>query len=257
MKKLLLLFFLLAISATQAQQEVFTVYFDFNIDEVNAESKQKLIKWVTEHKNVEIQKVYGYADPVDTNTYNLELSRRRASNVFDYLVSNNVAVAQDVYIEAFGEDFKLSDNDADNRKVEVYYKNVVVSKTEKTDFIKAVEVAKKGDVLKIPNLNFYNYSDIVLRESKSVLKELLSIMQDNPELKIDIQGHICCQEREEEKISEKRAIAIYKYLIFKGIDKERLSYQSFEGTRPIHPIPEKSEKERVANRRVEIEIIDN
>lgn len=98
---------------------------------------------------------------------------------------------------------------------------------------------------------------MVLPSSRPILGELLKIMQDNPLLKIDIQGHICCQKVEENQISLKRAMAVYNYLVRNGVNKSRLSYQSFGSSRPVHPLPEKSEAEKVANRRVEIEIIEN
>ena len=82
-------------------------------------------------------------------------------------------------------------------------------------------------------------------------------MRDKPLLKIDIQGHICCQKNEENQISLRRAVAIYAFLIRNGIDKSRLSYKSFGSSKPIYPLPEKTEAEKVANRRVEIEIISH
>jgi outer membrane protein OmpA-like peptidoglycan-associated protein len=98
---------------------------------------------------------------------------------------------------------------------------------------------------------------VVLDESKPVLDELLKIMKENPKLKIQIQGHVCCMPETTAKISEKRAKTVYNFLIKNRINKNRLSYTSFGNTRPIHPIPEQSEEERIANRRVEIEIVAN
>lgn len=86
-------------------------------------------------------------------------------------------------------------------------------------------------------------------------------MNKYPKLKIDIQGHICCQSlREADKIvdiAKVRALAVYVFLINNGIKEDRLSYQSFKSTKPIYPIPEKNEEQRIANRRVEIMILEN
>jgi outer membrane protein OmpA-like peptidoglycan-associated protein len=120
-----------------------------------------------------------------------------------------------------------------------------------------VSGAKKGDKLKLKNLNFENNSDVVLPSSRPVLNELLKIMQENPGLKIDIQGHICCEPVDVTYVSRIRALAVYNFLIKNGIDKSRLSYQSFGSSRPIYPLPEKTEEEKTANRRVEIEILEN
>jgi outer membrane protein OmpA-like peptidoglycan-associated protein len=94
-------------------------------------------------------------------------------------------------------------------------------------------------------------------ESKPIREELLQALKNNPKLKIEIQGHICCAlGKDKEEIALKRCVATYDYLISKGIDKTRLSYKSYDSTQPIFPIPEKTEEQRKANRRVEILIID-
>jgi outer membrane protein OmpA-like peptidoglycan-associated protein len=87
--------------------------------------------------------------------------------------------------------------------------------------------------------------------------ELLTMLRENPKLKIQIQGHVCCEVENKKRLSRKRALAVYDFLVGKGISKKRLSYTSFGSTRPLHPLPEKTEEERTANRRVEIEIIEN
>ncbi|MBC8884372.1 OmpA family protein [Flavobacterium piscinae] len=113
-----------------------------------------------------------------------------------------------------------------------------------------------GEFLKLKGLNFYNMSDVILPDSRPILEELLQIMKDNPTLKIEIQGHICCKEIEVEDISIKRAKTVYNYLLSNGISESRISYKGFASTRPIYPLPEKNEEERVANRRVEILILE-
>lgn len=58
-------------------------------------------------------------------------------------------------------------------------------------------------------------------------------------------------------ISTARARAVYVYLLRNKIDRKRLSFKGFGITKPIHPIPEKSEAQEDENRRVEIKIIEN
>ena len=78
-------------------------------------------------------------------------------------------------------------------------------------------------------------------------------MVDNPTLKIEIQGHICCKRPDEpEVISTARARAVYNYLIRNNIDRTRMSFKGYGVSRPIHPIPEKNALEEDDNRRVEI-----
>ena len=83
-------------------------------------------------------------------------------------------------------------------------------------------------------------------------------MNDNPKLKIEIQGHICCKlPNQIDAVSTARARAIYNFLIANKVNRKRLSFKGFGATRPIHPIPEKSTQEEEDNRRVEIMIVEN
>ena len=49
------------------------------------------------------------------------------------------------------------------------------------------------------------------------MNELLSVMQKNKKLKIEIQGHICCAPEDFGDLSTARARAVYDYLIKNGI----------------------------------------
>lgn len=257
MKQCLLISFIFICNAINAQQQ-FAVYFDFDIDEVNLPSTTKLSQWISENKNVEILKIEGYADSIGNALYNVDLSERRAEYVLEELKENNYTISKDVEVKAFGENKAFSKDRAQDRKAIIYYTIVPPpANVPETDFSKAVNSAQKGDKLKLKNMNFYNNSDIMLPESAPVLNDLLAILQKNKKLRIEIQGHICCQKKEENEISLRRARAIYNFLIKRDIEAIRLSYKSFGSTKPIYPLPEKSETEKVANRRVEIEILEN
>ena len=258
MKKALLLLAVFILSNLSAQNKV-KVYFDFDIDEATPVSEKSLDTWMAENKDAEVLNIHGYADTVGNAYYNIDLSERRAQFVLEQLAGNKVAVAEGGEVKGFGESLSPSKDRALDRRVELTYrkKETAVQEPVQSDLSKSVANAKKGDKLRLPNLYFYNNSPMVLPSSQPVLKELLNILQQNPLLKIDIQGHICCQITESNQISHKRAKAVYEYLVRNNIDKTRLSYQSFGSSRPIHKLPEQNEKQREDNRRVEIEIIEN
>ena len=119
---------------------------------------------------------------------------------------------------------------------------------------KQIQVAKVGDKLRLKNLNFYGGTDKITTESEPELNKLIDILNNKPNLKIEIQGHICCYNEAFNELSHQRAAAVYHYLVKRGISKKRLAATGFGGSRPIHKIPENDEWEREANRRVEIEI---
>lgn len=246
------LFLLLCLSAN-AQQK-FTVYFDFDIAELNITSGQNLSQWIVDNPDVQIQKIYGYTDKTGYAIYNQDLSERRASYVYGQLKA--AGLDQDnIEEKGFGESQSTANYNAKDRKVVVYYTKVIPVVPSESDLGKKITDSDIGDKIKLKDMNFYNNMDVILPTSRPVLEELLAILKSRPTLKIQIQGHVCCQKEEPTKISEKRAVAVYNYLIRNGIDATRLSYASFGASNPIYPLPEKSEAEKVANRRVEIEII--
>ena len=117
--------------------------------------------------------------------------------------------------------------------------------------------AKKGDLIRINNINFYFNSERIMEQSLPLLDELLDIMMNNPKLVIEIHGHICCnQNPNDTKLSYRRALVILKFLTKYGVEVNRLAFRGYGSNDPIYKLPEKNEKERAANRRVEILIVD-
>jgi outer membrane protein OmpA-like peptidoglycan-associated protein len=265
---------LLLFTFSAVGQEQFTVHFDFDAAVANEASQQKLSEWIKRNSDAKIQKIYGYTDLTGNNVYNLDLSKRRIQYVYMELKASNINTS-DAAKKGFGESEAVAEYNEADRKVVIQYakpaiqpaltqsESVEVKPTAnkpelvKSELSKDVTNAKKGDKILLKNLNFYNNEDVMLPSSTPVLRELLAMLKEHPKLKIQIQGHVCCEPENKIKLSRKRAIAVYNYLVRNGISKRRLSYTSFGSTRPIYPIPEKTEEEKTANRRVEIEIVEN
>lgn len=256
---IVLLLFSVSLSAQQLE-----VFFDFNKWEINEPSEQKLEAWMKNNADIEVTKIYGFCDWKGTNLYNDTLSVKRVNEVYKFLIEHNIQVLENYEIKGFGEDFKQSKIQSENRKVIIFYqkKPVIAPTLSEIDKVKSldekVKEAKVGDVLVLQNIYFKNRSAVIVSKSKSVLYDLLCILEENPKLKIQIQGHICCQlESDFEDISTARARAVYNFLVQNKISRKRLSYKGFGVTKPIHPIPEKTEQEADENRRVEIMIVEN
>jgi len=85
----------------------------------------------------------------------------------------------------------------------------------------------------------------------------LTYLENNPEIKIGIEGHTDDIGTEEynDELSVNRAKAVYTWLINKGIDANRLSFTGFGKSRPI--FNKKDEEHRALNRRVEVRINKN
>lgn len=243
----------------------------------NAISLKNFDEWISSNKNIEILQIAGYCDSVDTNLSNKKLASKRIQSVLTLLKSNNCKISNSLIQDVFGEDFKQSKIQAENRKVTFLYKIVdepiietellieekpkeesLVEKIEKEriSLIDKFEKANVGDKIVINNIHFQFNSENIIPESEPLLEQLLFIMELNPDLEIKIFGHICCNpDPKDTKLSYRRALKIFNYLINNGIQLPRLAYKGFGSNQPIHPIPEKNEEEKIANRRVEIEIV--
>ena len=235
------------------------VYFDFDKYFLNNEAVDILEKTLQQNPDVIVSKIYGFCDWKGSNSYNDTLSLKRVNEVYHFLRNKGVKIRGDYESKGFGEDFEQSEVQAENRKVMVLFEEV---KPEKTlDYRKAlselVKTSEIGDKIKLQNINFRNNSAIIVPKSKQTLYDLLCIMEENPNLKIEIQGHICCQTQPGVyDVSTARAQAIYAFLVRNKINRKRISYKGFGITKPIHPIPEKTEAEADENRRVEIMIVE-
>ena len=257
MKKILFLFLLL--SSISFGQNKFMVYFDTDSDQLKLNELIRF-EYFFRNKKVKFTKLIGYCDFRASNGYNDTLAFNRAKFVSHII--EKVTNQKQIEIESKGENFEQNSDLKLNRKVEIFYEELVIEKTlpkdDKKDLSQQVSTAKVGDKLVLKNLHFYNRSGIFVPESRPILEELLKIMLANPNLKIEIQGHICCQKGTDvEDTAKVRALAVYNYLINNGINKNRLSYKSFGSSKPIHIIPENNEDERNENRRVEIQIVAN
>ena len=291
---LLSILFFISLQKAKAQEQ-FAVFFDSDKFELTAKEKTKLAQWLNDNKQNKIIAIYGYTDEVGSVGFNDTLAQKRVDNIYN-LLKNQIKIRDDFKTISFGEKFKQSKNKAENRKVVIHYilekdlvrENEILGIKEKVDnpipktevaypeklvfenpngsksefhldreFMKQLGNSNPGEKLKIENLNFVINTFIVENSSKGKLYELLLVMQNNPKLKIEIQGHLCCQPKDRLDLSTQRAQSIYRFLIANGIDKKRLSYKGFGSSEPIYPLPEKNEMERAANRRVEILIKEN
>ena len=142
------------------------------------------------------------------------------------------------------------------------YDNFKIPKNKvKFDYTVKLQPITKNSNVKLPNILFQPASDKFLPSSYNALKILAKFIKENPDVKIEIQGHVngpgMPNTKGYKELSYARAKAVYNYLTqSEGIAPERLKYKGFGNTQMIFPDP-KSERESSMNRRVEIKITDN
>jgi len=92
----------------------------------------------------------------------------------------------------------------------------------------------------------------VKSEAYPMLTEAVLIMKQNPDLKVQIDGHADSTGAPEYNmtLSEKRAEAIKDFMVTRGIDAERLTTKGFGITKPA--ASNKTKEGRAKNRRVEL-----
>lgn len=103
---------------------------------------------------------------------------------------------------------------------------------------------------------FFEIGSAALRpESKAELNRLKKLMDENANLKFRINGHTdnVGADKENLLLSEKRAKAVYDFLIQQGITATRLSYKGFGETQPIDT--NDTPQGRQVNRRTEFEVM--
>lgn len=283
--KFLVSLFLLFFSLTIYSQEQFVVYFNSDKFELTQAENKKLQEWMFQHSKDKIVAINGYTDEDGSSGYNDTLAKKRVNHVFA-IVKEKVPFREDFKSRSFGENFNQSKNKAENRRVTIYYiKEVDLPNENKIlgieDEIEEIAVDSAavvvehipedapleermtktavGKTVVIKDINFYHNTFAVMNESRPVLYDLLTVMQNNPKLVIQVQGHVCCNsdvtDSRSVMLSRERAKAIKMFLVAKGIPANRVSFQGFGSSVPLFPIPEQNEEERIANRRVEILIV--
>ncbi|MBE9576896.1 OmpA family protein [Flavobacterium proteolyticum] len=236
--------------------------FDYNdtlaykrINTVQEQLKTKVNSSIFFSENLKIK---GFGERVQTRK---ERRYNRRVDVFYKVIPNKIIVEKPVVYDdpVVYTGQKISDDPKPFKQIDTELQPVDPEELVHLEAIpNRYENAKVGDKLVMNNLYFYDRSGIFVPESLPVMEELLQFMVTHPKVKIEIQGHICCQLGEDpEDIALVRAIAVHNYLVANDIDDTRLQYKSFGSTQPIHKIPEKNEKERNENRRVEILILEN
>lgn len=94
-------------------------------------------------------------------------------------------------------------------------------------------------------------------ESISELDNVVRLMNENPNMKIQINGYTdnIGTPADNLKLSAGRALAVVNYLLYKGVRKERLSYKGFGEADPI--ATNETEQGRAMNRRTELRVVSN
>ena len=129
---------------------------------------------------------------------------------------------------------------------------VEYEKKLETIVLEKIEVGKKV-VLK--SLSFDFYQTIVLDESRPDLERIIALMNDKPNLQIEISGFTdkIGSVSFNRELSEQRAKAVVDVLISSGFDNTRMKYKGYGPDQPI--ASNFTEEGRQLNNRIELKIL--
>lgn len=108
---------------------------------------------------------------------------------------------------------------------------------------------KAGESVVLRNIFFESGKYDLKKESDVELKKLLSFLQQNASLKVEIAGHTDNVGEEDDNLllSTNRAKSVYTYLIVNGIPSSRISYKGYGESQPV--ATNDTEEGRAQNRR--------
>ncbi|OYQ46386.1 OmpA family protein [Flavobacterium aurantiibacter] len=246
--------FLLLTTTIQAQEEVVhSIYFGFDKFSLDAKQETDVVNFIkqTDSTRIESIQIFGYTDDVGKEAYNFKLSTNRANTIKQKLIDNGIKNKIIVTIEGKGR--ILIDDDvvenlpevrSKNRRVDVVINLKPLPKIELPGFYTSIQ--KKhvvGDHIYLENLLFERGSSKLTFKSKTDLDKVARLLQKYKNLHFEIQGHVCCtppyqkeaidKETRKRQLSHNRAESVYKYLIFKKIDKKRMTFKGYGNTVPL------------------------
>lgn len=139
----------------------------------------------------------------------------------------------------FSDNYSLKNKAADS----TYQKNIPLQPIE----VDATVVLR--------NLFFETNKYNIRPESEVELDKVVQLLQDNPTVKIQIEGHTdnVGTATDNQKLSEARARSTVNYLIEKGIKSDRMIPKGYGATKPV--ADNKTEEGRAQNRRTELKIL--
>jgi outer membrane protein OmpA-like peptidoglycan-associated protein len=252
-----------------------TLYYGIN-ERASEQNNQRIdsLAATLKHKSVSFS-IFGYADYLSDNGYNKRLSAERAEAVRDRLAKK----VQSPYVtflactgkgESNSREKPSAKGDPPQRRVDILYtvrtgSKFVETRPKRVPRDTAAPKKKLGELstgesVEIEGLSFQPGRHFLMPGSQKALDDLLVTMKENPSIKIEIQGHICCSagpadgidiDTGKPELSLNRARAVYSFLVKNGIDRERLKFIGFGRSKPKVD-PETTPEEEQMNRRVEI-----
>ena len=249
-----LLFLFLFVSFVHAQEEaVHSVYFEFDKFDLQAKQGEDLISFIKtiDSTRIESIEIFGYTDDIGKDAYNFKLSTKRASMIQEKAIEGGIKNRIIVTIEGKGrilidDDIveNLPEKRSKNRRVDVVINLKPLPKIIIPGYFNSIQKNHVvGDHIYLDNILFDRGSSKLDFKSKTALDKIAKLLLKYKNLQFEVQGHICCtpqyqkeaidRETRKRELSTNRAQAVYKYLSFKKIMKNRMTFKGYGNTVPL------------------------
>lgn len=268
MKRLFILIFctLFALNVYCQEQERYvvsdTLEVLFKNDTLNFDERaKKKVEEIFDGKTVSTVLLFGYGDFRDQII--MEKYKARFALIESYisgdLHQSSLFIQEVIKVEG------VSFQESEKVTIILYYEKVKdISAFKMINDANATFDIASGSIV-LSGLTFYPGRHYPIENSLPVLDTLLATMIRYPDLKISIEGHICCVKKNtvdgldidtgEHNLSEMRAMYVYNFLIANGIKADRMAYIGF-GARKRVVKKEKTSEDEALNRRVEIRVVN-
>ena len=202
---------------------------------------------------------------------------RRTITLYGKIVSAASSTPVAAALNLVFDDFAIntnSDEETGNYQVEIPLKTREIEVTIKapgfmgfrdslslsgTDYEKDFEIVplEVGATITLNKVYFDRGTAVLQQESFPELETVIDMMNENPNVRIELAGHTDNQGNSKLNIqlSQERVDVVKRYLTEQGIDGKRIRGKGYGGTRPV--ASNASEETRKLNRRVEFTIVKN
>ncbi|MES2747398.1 MAG: OmpA family protein [Bacteroidota bacterium] len=254
MLRFLKLFPLFIFGILHAQEEVVhSVYFDFDKFSLDEKQGKDVVDFIqtTDSTRIETIQIFGYTDDIGKEAYNYKLSENRATAIQNKLVQSGIKSKIIVTIEGKGrilidDDIveNLPEKRSKNRRVDIVINLKPLPQIELPGFYHTIQ--KKhivGDHIYLDNILFERGSSKLNLKTKTELDKIALLLHRYKNTHFEIQGHVCCtppyqkeaidKDTKKRQLSINRAQAVYKYLVFRRIQKSRMTFKGYGNTVPL------------------------
>lgn len=114
-----------------------------------------------------------------------------------------------------------------------------------------------GKRIVLRGLSFFDFDKSDIRaDSRPVLDEAAAILRENPDVRVTVEGHTDALGGDDynQGLSERRADAVFRYMVNHGIAPERMQTRGYGESRPV--ASNATEGGRAQNRRVELHVVN-